>query len=64
MTKQDSILKTRDIILPTKGHIVKAMVFPVIMYGCESWTIEKAECQIDAFVFFFLICSEFCHTLK
>ena len=44
MTKLDSILKSRDIILPTKVHLVKAMVFPVIMYGCESWTIKKAEC--------------------
>ena len=50
MTNLDSILKSRDIILPTKVHIVKAMVFPVVMYGCESWTIKKAECQrIDAF---------------
>ena len=50
MTKLDSILKSRDIILPTKVHLVKAMVFPVVMYGCESWTIKKAECQrIDAF---------------
>ena len=44
MTNLDSILKSRDIILPTKLHIVKAMVFPVVMYGCESWTIKKAEC--------------------
>ena len=43
-TKLDSILKSRDITLPTKVHIVKAMVFPVVMYGCESWTIKKAEC--------------------
>ena len=51
MTKLDSILKTRDITLPTKVHLVKAMVFPVVMYGCESWTIKKAEHQrIDAFV--------------
>ena len=50
MTNLDSILKSRDIILPTKVHLVKAMVFPVVMYGCESWTVEKAECQrIDAF---------------
>ena len=50
MTKLDSILKNRDITLPTKVHLVKAMVFPVVMYGCESWTIKKAECQrIDAF---------------
>ena len=44
MTKLDSILKSRDITLPTKVHLVKAMVFPVDMYGCESWTIKKAEC--------------------
>ena len=44
MTKLDSILKSRDITLPTKVHLVKAMVFPVVMYGCESWTIKKAEC--------------------
>ena len=43
MTNLDSILKNRDIILPTKVHIVKAMVFPVVMYGCETWTIKKAE---------------------
>ena len=43
MTNQDSILKSIDIILPTKVHLVKAMVFPVVMYGCESWTIKKAE---------------------
>ena len=50
MTNLDSILKSRDIILPTKVHLVKAMVFPVVMYGCESWTIKKAECRIiDAF---------------
>ena len=50
MTNLDSILKSRDITLPTKVHLVKAMVFPVIMYGCESWTIKKAECwRIDAF---------------
>ena len=51
MTSLDSILKSRDIItLPTKVHLVKAMVFPVVMYGCERWTIKKAECQrIDAF---------------
>ena len=50
MTNLDSILKSRDITLPTKVHIVKAMVFPVVMYGCESWTVKKAECQrIDAF---------------
>ena len=50
MTNLDSILKSRDITLPTKVHLVKAMVFPVVMYGCESWTIKKTECQrIDAF---------------
>ena len=50
MTNLDSILKSRDITLPTKVHLVKAMVFPVVRYGCESWTIKKAECQrIDAF---------------
>ena len=50
MTNLDSILKSRDITLPTKVHLVKVMVFPVVMYGCESWTIKKAECQrIDAF---------------
>ena len=43
MTKLDSILKSRDITLPTKGHLVKAMVFPVVTYGCESWTVKKAE---------------------
>ena len=51
MTNLDSVFKTRNITLPTKVHIVKAIVFPVVMYGCESWTIKKAECQgIDAFV--------------
>ena len=50
MTNLDSILKSRDITLPTKVHLVKAMVFPVVTYGCESWTIKKAECQrIDTF---------------
>ena len=50
MTNLQSILKSRDITLPTKVHLVKAMVFPVVMHGCESWTIKKAECQrIDAF---------------
>ena len=50
MTNLDSILKSRDITLPTKIRLVKAMVFPVVMYGCEIWTIKKAECQrIDAF---------------
>ena len=51
MTNLDSMLKTRDITLPTKVRLVNAMVFPVVMYGCESWTIKKAECRrIDAFV--------------
>ena len=50
MSNLDSILKIRDLTLPTKVHLVKAMVFPVLMYGCESWIIKKAECQrIDAF---------------
>ena len=44
MTNLDSILKSKDIILPTKVHLVKAMVFPVVMYGCEGWTVKKAEC--------------------
>ena len=50
MTNLERILKSRDITLPTKVRLVKAMVFPVVMYGCESWTIKKAECQgMDAF---------------
>ena len=50
MTNLDSIFKSRDITLPTRVHLVKAMVFPVVMYGCESWTVKKAECRrIDAF---------------
>ena len=50
MTNLDSVLKSRDITLPAKVHLVKAMVFLVVMYGCENWTIKKAECQrIDAF---------------
>ena len=50
MTELDSILKSRDIALPTKVHLVKAMVFPVVMYGCESWTVKKAEGQrIDVY---------------
>ena len=50
MTNLDSIFKSRDITLPTKGHLVKALVVPVVMYGCESWTVKKAECRrIDAF---------------
>ena len=44
MTNLDSVFKSRDITLPTKVHLVKAMVFPVVMYGCESWTVKKAEC--------------------
>ena len=51
MTNLDSILKSRDITLPANVHLIKAVVFPVVMYGCESWTVKKAECQrIDAFV--------------
>ena len=54
MTNLDSILKSRDITLPTMVHLVKAMVFPVVMYGCESWTVKKAEHQrIDAFELWF-----------
>ena len=50
MTNLDSILKSRDITLPTNVHLVKVMVYPVVMYGCESWTVKKAECRrIDAF---------------
>ena len=50
MTNLDSVLKSRDITLPTKVHIVKTMVFPAVLYGCESWTVKKTECQrIDAF---------------
>ena len=50
MNKLDSIFKSRDITLPTKAHLVKTMVFPVVIYGCESWTVKKAECgRIDAF---------------
>ena len=50
MSNLDSIFKSRDITLPTKVHLLKAMVFPVVMYGCESWTVKKAECRrIDAF---------------
>ena len=53
MTNLDSIFKSRDVTLPTKVHLVKAMVFPVVMYGCESWTVKKAECRrTDAFFFF------------
>ena len=54
MTDLESIFKSRDITLPTKVHLVKAMVFPVVVYGCESWTVKKAECQrIDAFELWF-----------
>ena len=54
MTKLDSVLKSRDITLPTKIYTIKPMVFPVVMYGCESWTIKKAEWQIiDAFELYF-----------
>ena len=54
MTNLDSILKSRDITLPTKVHLVNAVVFPVVMYGCESWTIKKVECRrIDAFELWF-----------
>ena len=50
MTNLDSMLKSRDVTLPTKVHLVKAMIFPIVTYGCESWTIKKAECRrIDAF---------------
>ena len=44
MTNPESVLKSRDVILPTKVHIVKAVIFPLVMYGCENWTIKKAEC--------------------
>ena len=54
MTNLDSIFKSREITLPTKVHLVKAMVFPVVMYGCESWTVKKDECRrIDAFELWF-----------
>ena len=54
MTNLDSILKSRDITLPTKVHLIKAMVFPIVMYGCESWTVKKAECRrIYAFELWF-----------
>ena len=56
MTNLDSILKNRDITLPTTVHLVKVMAFPVVVYGCESWTVKKAEHRrIDAFVFFFVV---------
>ena len=53
MSNLYSILKSRNITLPTKFRLVKAMVFPVVMYGCDSWTIKKAECRIDAFELWF-----------
>ena len=53
MTNLDGILKTRDITLPTKVCLVKAMVFPVVMYGCESWTVKKAEFQVSFFMLLF-----------
>ena len=60
MTNLDSIFKSRDITLPTKICLVKAMVFPVVMYGYESWTVQKAECRrIDAFIFFIFYFFEF-----
>ena len=56
MTNLDSMFKSRDITLPTKIRLVKAMVFPVVMYGCESWTVQKAELQrLDAFGFCFFL---------
>ena len=55
MTNLDSILKSRDITLPTKVHLVKAMVFPVVRYGCESWTIKKAECQTKNWCFWTVV---------
>ena len=65
MTNLDSILKSRDITFPTKVHLVKAMVFPVVIYGCESWTIRRMNTKELKFFFLILfICSEFCHTLK
>ena len=55
MTKLDGVLKSRDVTLPTKVHLVKAMVFPAVMYGCQSWTIKKAESQrANAFKLMFL----------
>ena len=63
MTNLDSILKSRDIAFPTKVCLVKAMVFPVVMYGCESWTVKKAEHRrIDAFGFFLFCFVLFCFT--
>ena len=51
MTNLDSVLKSRDITLPTKVRLVKAMIFPVVMYGCENWTIKKAECEEELMLF-------------
>ena len=64
MSNLDSILKSRDITLPTKVHLVKAMVFPVVMYGRESWTVKKAECQRIALINHASMCPEphVCHT--
>ena len=65
MTNLDSLFKIRDITLPTKVRLVKDMVFPVIMYGCESWTVKKAECRrIDAFILFFFIFLKFYFIFK
>ena len=65
MTNLDSIFKSTDITLPTKVCLVKSMVFPVIMYGCESWTVKKAECRrIDAFILFFFIFLKFYFIFK
>ena len=61
MTNLDSIFKSRDITLPTKVHIVKAMVFPLVTYGCESWTVKKAECRrIDAFLNYYYCTLQYC----
>ena len=65
MTNLDSIFKSRDITLPTKVRLVKAMFFPVVMYGCESWTVKKAERRrIDAFVFCFFFLFKFYFIFK
>ena len=65
MTNLDSLFKIRDITLPTKVRLVKDMVFPVIMYGCESWTVKKAECRrIDAVILFFFIFLKFYFIFK
>ena len=61
MTNLDSILKSRDITLPTKVHLVRAMVFPLVTYGCESWTVKKAECRrIDAFLNYYYCTLQYC----